>query len=111
MVELAARRLHFAHVEFDPTPYPADIVALAYGALCRGLLAGRIGVETRFEGDDLRQRDPKFCAPRREQYVAAVKALNVFARDNFDKSVLALAVRWVLDRGPTIALWGARRPD
>jgi aryl-alcohol dehydrogenase-like predicted oxidoreductase len=24
--------------------------------------------------------------------------------------VLALAVRWVLDRGPTIALWGARRP-
>jgi aryl-alcohol dehydrogenase-like predicted oxidoreductase len=25
--------------------------------------------------------------------------------------VLALAVRWVLDQGPTIALWGARRPD
>ncbi len=57
-----------------------------------------------------RDRDPKFREPRREQYVAAVKALNVFARDNFDKSVLALAVRWVLDRGPTIALWGARRP-
>ena len=26
-------------------------------------------------------------------------------------SVLALAVRWILDRGPTIALWGARRPE
>jgi aryl-alcohol dehydrogenase-like predicted oxidoreductase len=25
--------------------------------------------------------------------------------------VLALGVRWVLDQGPTIALWGARRPD
>jgi aryl-alcohol dehydrogenase-like predicted oxidoreductase len=24
--------------------------------------------------------------------------------------VLALAVRWVLDQGQTIALWGARRP-
>jgi aryl-alcohol dehydrogenase-like predicted oxidoreductase len=24
---------------------------------------------------------------------------------------LALAVRWVLDQGPTIALWGARRPE
>jgi aryl-alcohol dehydrogenase-like predicted oxidoreductase len=23
---------------------------------------------------------------------------------------LALAVRWVLDQGPTIALWGARHP-
>ena len=27
------------------------------------------------------------------------------------KSVLALALRWVLDQGQTIALWGARRPD
>ncbi len=25
--------------------------------------------------------------------------------------MLALAIRWVLDQGPTIALWGARRPD
>ena len=99
-------------IDRDVLPYAKQhgLVALAYGALCRGLLAGRIGVDTRFEGDDLRQRDPKFREPRREQYVAAVKALNVFARDNFDKSVLALAVRWVLDRGPTIALWGARRP-
>lgn len=100
-------------IDRDVLPYAQrhGLVALAYGALCRGLLAGRIGVETRFEGDDLRQRDPKFREPRREQYVAAVKALNTFARDNFDKSVLALAVRWVLDRGPTIALWGARRPE
>ena len=100
-------------IDDEVLPYVKQhgLVALAYGALCRGLLAGRIGVETRFEGDDLRLRDPKFLEPRREQYVAAVKALNVFARDNYDKSVLALAVRWVLDRGPTIALWGARRPD
>ena len=99
-------------IDRDVLPYAKQhgLVALAYGTLCRGLLAGRIGVDTRFEGDDLRQRDPKFCEPRREQYVAAVKALDVFARENFDKSVLALAVRWVLDRGPTIALWGARRP-
>ena len=32
------------------------------------------------------------------------------ARERFGKSVLALAVRWVLDQGPTIALWGARHP-
>jgi aryl-alcohol dehydrogenase-like predicted oxidoreductase len=100
-------------IDRDVLPYAKQhgLVALAYGALCRGLLAGRIGNETRFDGDDLRQRDPKFREPRREQYVAAVQALSVFARDNFDKSVLALAVRWVLDRGPTIALWGARRPS
>ena len=25
--------------------------------------------------------------------------------------MLALAVRWILDQGPPVALWGARRPD
>jgi len=100
-------------IDHDVLPYVKEhgLVALAYGALCRGLLAGRIGVDTKFDGDDLRRNDPKFLAPRREQYVAAVKALDAFARETFGKSVLALAVRWVLDRGPTIALWGARRPS
>jgi len=99
-------------IDGDVLPYVRQhgLVALAYGALCRGLLAGRVDVNTRFGGDDLRLHDPKFLMPRREQYVAAVKALDVFARKTFGKSVLALAVRWVLDRGPTIALWGARRP-
>ena len=45
------------------------------------------------------------------QYLAAVDELSALARDRFGKSVLALAVRWVLDQGPTIALWGARRPN
>jgi aryl-alcohol dehydrogenase-like predicted oxidoreductase len=99
-------------IDADVLPYAKQhgLVALAYGALCRGLLAGRIDAATKFEGDDLRQHDPKFQSPRREQYVAAVKALEGYARERFDKSLRALAVRWVLDRGPTVALWGARRP-
>jgi diketogulonate reductase-like aldo/keto reductase len=32
-------------------------------------------------------------------------------RSTLGKSVLALAVRWVLDQGPTVALWGARHPE
>jgi aryl-alcohol dehydrogenase-like predicted oxidoreductase len=64
-----------------------------------------------FEGDDLRQADPKFQQPRFDQYLAAVDALDRFARDNFGKDVMALALRWLLDRpGHTVALWGARRP-
>jgi len=84
---------------------------LAYGSLCRGLLSGRITVATRFEGDDLRRTDPKFQEPRRSQYLAAVAELDRFARDTYGKTVLALAVRWVLDRGCAVALWGARRPE
>jgi len=85
---------------------------LAYGPLCRGLLAGRITRDTTFTGDDIRRRDPKFRAPRLGQYVDAVQLLDRFARDNYGKRVIHLAMRWVLDRdGITFALWGARRPE
>ncbi len=100
-------------IEADVLPYAREnkLVVLGYGALCRGLLSGRMNSATTFDGDDLRKSDPKFKAPRFEQYLAAVEALKTLARDRHDKSVLALAIRWVLDQGPTIALWGARRPD
>lgn len=100
-------------IEADVLPYAQrhGLVVLAYGALCRGLLSGRMTAATRFEGDDLRQGDPKFQAPRFAQYLAAVEALTTFARERHGKSMLALAIRWILDRGPTIALWGARKPE
>jgi aryl-alcohol dehydrogenase-like predicted oxidoreductase len=94
-------------------PYAAqhDIAVLCYGALCRGLLTGTIGATTKFNGDDLRRSDPKFQQPRFSQYLAAVSALDRYARVRYGRGVLALAVRWVLDQGgDTIALWGARRP-
>ncbi|NNC24385.1 aldo/keto reductase [Salinisphaera sp. USBA-960] len=85
---------------------------LAYGALCRGLLAGRMYRDRQFEGDDLRQSDPKFMQPRFDQYLAAVSELDTFARERYGKTVLDLAIRWILDAYPaSIALWGARRPD
>lgn len=83
--------------------------ALTYGALCRGLLTGMIDKSTKFTGDDLRKTDPKFLPPRFEQYLEAVNLLERYAEERFGKSMLAFAVRWVLDqRGVSIALWGAR---
>jgi len=100
-------------IEADVLPYAgaSGLTVLSYGALCRGLLSGRMTAQTRFEGDDLRKVDPKFQGERFRQYLAAVDELKSLARERFGKSVLALAVRWVLDQGKTIALWGARRPD
>lgn len=88
-----------------------NITTFAYGALCRGLLGGKINANTEFKGDDIRKVDPKFQAPRLQEYLNAVSALNKFAQENYGKNVLALAIRWVLDKGNTIALWGARRPE
>jgi len=94
-----------------PYAQSRDLAILAYGALCRGLLSGKITEKTSYEGDDLRKSDPKFRPPRLQQYLSAVRQLDGFAKERYGKTVLALAVRWVLDAGRTIALWGARTPS
>lgn len=89
-----------------------SIATLAYGPLCRGLLSGRMSAQTQFDGDDLRKSDPKFQAPRFAQYLRAVERLDRFAQENYGRRVIHLALRWILDRQPSmVALWGARRPD
>jgi aryl-alcohol dehydrogenase-like predicted oxidoreductase len=100
-------------VEADVLPYARrhGLVVLAYGALCRGLLTGKITEASTFEGDDLRKTDPKFAPRRLGQYLAAVRQLDALARERYGRTVLALAVRWLLERGEMVALWGARRPD
>lgn len=111
-------------IEGDVLPYCRDrnIVTLAYGSLCRGLLSGRMTSQTRFVGDDLRKTDPKFQAPRFAQYLRAVEMLDRFAQANYGRRVIHLALRWILDRqelddralgrpaaGPTRPYRGRRR--
>lgn len=101
-------------IEADVLPYAqkTGIVTLAYGALCRGLLAGKMTEKQAFTGDDLRRSDPKFREPRFAQYLSAVRALDQFAQERYGKRVIHLAVRWILDRqGEGFALWGARKPE
>jgi aryl-alcohol dehydrogenase-like predicted oxidoreductase len=88
-----------------------NIAILGYGALCRGLLSGRMRRDTTFSGDDLRKNDPKFQEPRFDQYLRAVQRLDLLAQYRYGKRVIHLAVRWVLDQGVTVALWGARHPS
>jgi aryl-alcohol dehydrogenase-like predicted oxidoreductase len=99
-------------IEGDLLPYCREnkIATLGYGALCRGLLSGRMQAGTVFDGDDLRRTDPKFLEPRFAQYLAAVDKLDRLAQ-SLGKRVIHLAVRWMLDQGITTALWGARHPD
>lgn len=90
----------------------SNITMLLYGAICRGLLSGRMKADTEFEGDDIRKADPKFSEPRFAQYLKAVGLLDEYAQKHYGKRVIHLAVRWVLDKAPShIALWGARRPS
>src|SRR6202521_728872 len=78
-------------IETDLLPYCQNnkIAMLGYGALCRGLLSGRMQADTVFDGDDLRRTDPKFLEPRFAQYVAAVQKLDRLAR-RFGKRAIHL---------------------
>jgi aryl-alcohol dehydrogenase-like predicted oxidoreductase len=100
-------------IEADLLPYcrKHNITTFGYGALCRGLLSGRMRSDTAFAGDDLRRNDPKFRQPRFAQYLSAVQQLDQLAQERFGEHVIQLAVRWMLDQGITTALWGARHPD
>lgn len=88
-----------------------DLAALGYGSLCRGLLTGKMKKDTQFQGDDLRKSDPKFREPRYSEYLACVDRLQQWVKQKHNRKVIDLAVRWVLDKGISVALWGARKPD
>lgn len=101
-------------IEQDILPYCREhgIATITYGGLCRGLLTGKMREDTQFTGDDLRKHDPKFKGDRYQQYLKAVAELDTFARERYQKNVLALALRWLVDQpGVTTALWGARKPE
>jgi aryl-alcohol dehydrogenase-like predicted oxidoreductase len=74
-------------IESDILPYcrKNKIATFGYGALCRGLLSGRMRPDRKFDGDELRRTGPK-CRQR------------------------PFAIRWMRDQGITTALWGARHP-
>lgn len=100
-------------IEKDILPYCRNnqITLMTYGALCRGLLSGKMDRDRDFQGDDLRKIDPKFQQPRFGQYLEAVDGIRRLAQDMYGKELLPAAVRWILDQGIDIAIWGGRRPD
>lgn len=95
----------------DVLPYAQlhGIKTLGYSALCRGLLTGTLKEDQDFE--ELRKNfDPKFKRPHFPQYLVCVGRLQQWVEDKHRRSLVALAVRWSLDNGVNIALWGARHP-
>jgi aryl-alcohol dehydrogenase-like predicted oxidoreductase len=102
-------------IESDILPYALHrgITTLTYGALCRGLLSGAMRADREFASGDMRKTtDPKFQVPHFAEYLNAANELDEFARKNFGKCAIHLAVRWLLDQpGVGVALWGARHPE
>jgi aryl-alcohol dehydrogenase-like predicted oxidoreductase len=88
-----------------------NIGILAYGALCRGLLSGRVTKNTEFPKGDLRRADPKFKPDKRPQYLKAVERFKKIAEEK-GCSVGQLSIAWSFHQpGVTCALVGARNEE
>lgn len=87
------------------------ISLVGYGPLCRGLLSGHVAKYSEFPDDDLRKKDPKFQPPLFDDYLTCAEKLTEWAKEKHQRSLYALAIRWVLDKGVNIALVGARKPE
>ncbi|MBA3720853.1 MAG: aldo/keto reductase [Parachlamydiaceae bacterium] len=87
-----------------------NITSIGYSSLCRGLLTGTLKEDHVFE--ELRKNfDPKFRKPHFPQYLICVGRLQQWISDVHKKSLTALAIRWSLEKGVDISLWGARTPN
>ncbi len=100
-------------IEKDVKPYCErnEIALMTYGALCRGLLSGKMSKDREFKGDDLRNNDPKFQEPRFSCYLEAVEKLEALAKERYGVSILAFSLRWIFEKGVPIAIWGGRKPS
>lgn len=84
------------------------LAVLGYGAICRGLLSGKMTMDAHFKGDDIRKIDPKFKKDRLRAYLDAVEDLKTLAVSR-GGTVSQLAIQWAArEKGATVALVGAR---
>ncbi len=67
--------------------------------------------DSTFEGDDLRQQDQNSSHPVSRNTGPPYSGSDQLCHDRFHQGIIHLAVRWMLDQGISVALWGARRPD
>ena len=84
---------------------------VAYGALGRGLLTGRIANDTVLDQDDIRLQMPRFQGANRDTNFALVARLQELAQaERCTPSQLAIA--WLLGRGSTIVpIVGTSKPQ
>lgn len=91
-----------------PTARRLGIAIVAYGVLCRGLLAGRWSAARAGSAHDFRAHLPRFTGANLDHNLALYARLQHIA-EAAGTTVTRLAIAWVLSRGDDVfALIGAR---
>lgn len=97
-------------VETSHQPLCLDngVSMLSYSSLALGLLAGKIGPEREFSGDDQRKDNPRFSIANRQKVAALMEAIAPVAEAH-DATKAQTVIAWTLQQpGVTFSLCGAR---
>lgn len=94
--------------EMLPLCREQGVSVLSYSSLALGLLAGKIGPDRVFEGDDQRKDNPRFSIANREKVAALMTAIKPIA-DGHDATLAQTVIAWTLQQpGISFSLCGAR---
>jgi len=87
------------------------VAVLSYSPLAQGLLTGKYGAASRFEGTDLRKRSPLFRGETVQSNLATVERLKVVGARH-KRTAGQVAIRWILDNSSvTCAVAGIKTPE
>ena len=87
------------------------VSAISYSSLALGLLAGKIGPEREFHGDDLRKDNPLYSIENRKKVAQFFASIAPFCEAH-GASPAQVVIAWTLQQpGITFSLYGARNAD
>ena len=87
------------------------VSTLSYSSLGLGLLAGKIGPERAFSGDDLRKDNPRFSVANRKKVARFLTSIAPIGEAH-DATPAQIIIAWTLQQpGITFSLCGARNAD
>jgi aryl-alcohol dehydrogenase-like predicted oxidoreductase len=117
VIDLASNQVPYSmlkrEIEKDIVPWclEHDCAILAYSPLQRGLLAGRIGPDTRFKDGDSRSGLPHYRKDNIIKTRMFLEAIGPIA-ESHGASVAQVVIQWTLRQpGITVALVGARSEE
>lgn len=97
-------------IENSLVPYCVsnNVSVMSYSSLALGLLAGKIGPDRVFDGDDQRKDNPRFSLSNREKVARLMNAIEPIA-ENHRATKAQTIIAWTVQQpGITFSLCGAR---
>jgi len=97
-------------IEDQLVPYCVNnnVSVMSYSSLALGLLAGKIGPDRVFDGDDQRKDNPMFSLTNREKVARLMKAIEPVS-ENHGATKAQTIIAWTIQQpGITFSLCGAR---